>query len=68
MIEQLKSLIANGWEYSIRAEIDKPISVSIWRAEWVTSNLYAARPCPTFHGDDLERVIGMAYEYMLGVI
>ena len=72
MNEQLNSLISNGWEFLIRGEIDKPFSISIWRADWIKlvppNRLYASRPCQMFRGDDLEMVVAKAYEFMLGVI
>lgn len=62
-IEILHSL---GWEILIRAEIGKPLQASIWRPDWVTPNLAASMPCPTFSGSNLEDVILQALDYAGG--
>lgn len=53
----LKEINANGWLISLRVEDDGHVELSICRPEWVTDNLYAAVPLPTYYYSSIENLL-----------
>lgn len=52
----LERIAKEGWEFSLRWDRDRA-KITLWREDWPTDNLYAARVCPTFDGDSLREAV-----------
>jgi len=59
----IKDLIDNKWELEIRYT-DNEYSFVVWKPEWVTNDLYAARVCPIGKGKTWQQ----AYHNLRGQI
>jgi hypothetical protein len=59
-VEELLGVFEDdGWDYSIGWDGNE-YDFTILRKEWVTDNLYAARPCPTWRNATLFGAISLA--------